>query len=54
MKLLLLRPLSAGKLLTTGGTMWVCVVACAFVFGWRDAAGFVRRIIVHEMLGALR
>ncbi|GHD03676.1 hypothetical protein GCM10007320_64000 [Pseudorhodoferax aquiterrae] len=51
MKLLLLL-LSAGKLgklLTTGGTMLVSVVAYAFVFGWRYAAGFVALIFVHEM-----
>lgn len=51
MKLLLLL-LSAGKLgklLTTGGTMLVSVVAYAFVFGWRYAAGFVGLIFVHEM-----
>ena len=51
MKLLLLL-LSAGKLgklLTTGGTMLVSVVAYAFVFGWRYAAGFVALIFLHEM-----
>lgn len=51
MKLLLLL-LSAGKLgklLTTGGTMLMSVIAYAFVFGWPYAAGFVGLIFVHEM-----
>lgn len=51
MKLLLLL-LSAGKLgkvLTTGGTMLISVVAYAFVFGWWYAVGFVLLILVHEM-----
>jgi len=51
MKLLLLL-LSAGKLgklLVTGGSMLVSVVAYAFVYGWRYAAGFVGLIFVHEM-----
>lgn len=49
---LLLFLFSAGKLgkvLTTGGTMLVSVVAYAFVFGWRYAAGFVGLIFIHEM-----
>jgi Zn-dependent protease len=51
MKLLLLL-LSAGKLgklLVTGGSMLVSVVAYAFVFGWRYAAGFVGLLFAHEM-----
>lgn len=51
MKLLLLL-LSAGKLgkvLLTGGSMLVSVIAYAFVFGWRYAAGFVGLLFVHEM-----
>jgi Zn-dependent protease len=47
--LLLLSAGKLGKLLTTGGTMLVSVVAYAFVFGWRYAAGFVGLIFVHEM-----
>ncbi|WP_213953578.1 site-2 protease family protein [Variovorax sp. dw_954] len=51
LKLLFLL-LSAGKLskvLLTGGSMLVSVIAYAFVFGWRYAAGFVGLIFVHEM-----
>ncbi|MCL1961557.1 MAG: site-2 protease family protein [Desulfovibrionaceae bacterium] len=51
MKLLLLL-LSAGKLsklLVMGGSMLVSVVAYAFIFGWRYAAGFVGLIFMHEM-----
>jgi len=47
--LLLLSAGKLGKLLTTGGTMLLSVVAYAFVFGWRYAAGFVGLIFVHEM-----
>lgn len=38
-----------GKLLTTGSSMLVSVVAYAWVFGWRYAAGFVGLLFVHEM-----
>lgn len=37
-----------GKLLTTGGTMLISVVAYAFVYGWRYAVGLVAMIFVHE------
>lgn len=51
MKLLLVL-LSAGKLgklLLSGGSMLVSVVAYAFVLGWPYAVGFVALILVHEM-----
>jgi Zn-dependent protease len=38
-----------GKLLVTGGTMLISVVAYAFFFGWWYAVGFVALIFVHEM-----
>jgi Zn-dependent protease len=47
--LLLLSGLKLGKLLTTGGTMLVSVVAYSFIFGWPYAAGFVILIFIHEM-----
>lgn len=47
--ILLLSGLKFGKLLTTGGTMLLSVVAYAFVFGWRYAAGFVVLLFIHEM-----
>ena len=34
-----LKFLKLGKLLTTGGTMLLSVVAYAFIYGWRYAAG---------------
>lgn len=52
MKSLLILLFSAGKLgkiFTTGGTMLLSVVAYAFVFGWRYAAGFVLLILCHEL-----
>ncbi|GAB3452223.1 hypothetical protein GCM10027321_00630 [Massilia terrae] len=52
MKSLLLLLFSAGKLgkvLTTGGTMLLSVVAYAFVYGWWYAAGFVALLFCHEM-----
>jgi len=51
MKLLLLlfSGLKFGKLLTTGGTMLLSVLAYSFVFGWWYAVGFVLLIFVHEM-----
>ena len=47
--LMLMTGLKLGKVLTTGGTMLISVVAYAFIFGWRYAAGFVALIFVHEM-----
>jgi Zn-dependent protease len=38
-----------GKVLTSGGTMLLSVVAYAFVFGWWYAVGFVALLFVHEM-----
>ena len=38
-----------GKVLVTGGSMLVSVVAYAFIFGWWYAVGFVALIFVHEM-----
>jgi Zn-dependent protease len=46
--LLLLSGAKFGKLLTTGGTMLLSLVAYALVFGWRYAAGFVALLFVHE------
>lgn len=49
---LLLTLLAAGKLgkvLFSGGTMLLSVIAYAFVFGWRYAAGFVGLLLVHEL-----
>ncbi|WP_197341693.1 site-2 protease family protein [Ralstonia solanacearum] len=47
--ILLFSGLKFGKLLTTGGTMLLSVVAYAFMFGWRYAVGFVVLLFVHEM-----
>jgi Zn-dependent protease len=47
--LLLLNGAKLGKVLTTGGTMLLSVVAYSFVFGWWYSAGFVALIFVHEM-----
>jgi Zn-dependent protease len=47
--LLLLGGLKLGKVLTTGGTMLISVVAYSFLFGWAYAAGFIVLIFVHEM-----
>lgn len=47
--LLLLSGAKLGKLLTTGGTMLLSIVAYAFVFGWKYAVGFVALLFVHEM-----
>lgn len=47
--LVLLSAGKLGKLLLSGGTMLLSVVAYAFVFGWRYAVGFVALIFVHEM-----
>jgi Zn-dependent protease len=38
-----------GKLFTTGGTMLLSIVAYAFAYGWRYAAGFVALLFCHEM-----
>ncbi|TFY96162.1 site-2 protease family protein [Ramlibacter humi] len=49
---LLLALLAAGKLgkvLLSGGSMLLSIVAYAFVFGWRYAVGFVGLIFVHEL-----
>ncbi len=49
---LLLTLLTAGKLgkvLLTGGTMLLSVIAYSWVFGWWYAVGFVLLIFVHEM-----
>jgi Zn-dependent protease len=47
--LLLLSGAKLGKLLTTGGTMLISVVAYSWIFGWRYALGFVVLLLVHEM-----
>lgn len=38
-----------GKLLTTGGSMFITMAVYAWVYGWPYAAGFVLLILVHEM-----
>lgn len=38
-----------GKMLGTGGTMLLSMLAYSWIFGWRYAAGFVLLIFVHEM-----
>jgi Zn-dependent protease len=47
--ILLFSGVKLGKLFTTGGTMLLSLVAYAWVYGWRYAAGFVLLIFVHEM-----
>jgi Zn-dependent protease len=47
--LLLLGAGKIGKLLTSGGTMLLSVIAYAFVYGWWYAAGFVALLFCHEM-----
>ena len=47
--LLLFGGLKLGKLAMTGGTMLVSLLAYAWIYGWRYAAGFVGLILVHEM-----
>ena len=47
--LVLLGGLKFGKVLLTGGTMALSIVAYAWVFGWWYAVGFVLLIFVHEM-----
>jgi Zn-dependent protease len=38
-----------GKMLGTGGTMLLSVLAYSWIFGWKYAAGFVLLIFIHEM-----
>jgi Zn-dependent protease len=38
-----------GKLLTTGGTMIVSMLAYSWIFGWPYAVGFVLLLFFHEM-----
>lgn len=38
-----------GKLLTTGSTMLISMVAYSWIFGWPYAVGFVLLIFFHEM-----
>ncbi len=38
-----------GKMLTTGGTMIISIVAYSWIFGWPYAVGFVLLIFCHEM-----
>jgi Zn-dependent protease len=47
--LLLLKGAKLGKLLVTGGSMLLSVLAYSLVFGWAYAAGFVLLIFCHEM-----
>lgn len=47
--LILLNAAKLGKILTTGGTMLLSVVAYSFLFGWPYAFGFVLLLFVHEM-----
>jgi Zn-dependent protease len=47
--LLLLKAGKLGKLLLTGGTMLLSVIAYSWIFGWPYAVGFVALIFAHEM-----
>jgi Zn-dependent protease len=47
--LLLLKAGKLGKVLLTGGTMLLSVLAYSWVFGWKFAVGLVALIFVHEM-----
>ncbi|MET0986739.1 MAG: site-2 protease family protein [Steroidobacteraceae bacterium] len=47
--LLLLQAGKLGKVLLTGGTMLLSVIAYSWVFGWWYAVGFVGLIFAHEM-----
>lgn len=38
-----------GKLLSSGGTMLLSMIAYSWIYGWRYAVGFVLLILVHEM-----
>jgi Zn-dependent protease len=46
---LLLSAGKLGKVLTTGGTMLLSVIAYSWIFGWWYAAGLVALIFAHEM-----
>ncbi|MDW6003740.1 site-2 protease family protein [Vibrio mangrovi] len=41
--------LKFGKLLTTGGTMLLSMLAYSWIFGWPYAVGFVLLLLVHEL-----
>jgi Zn-dependent protease len=47
--LLLLKAGKLGKILLSGGTMLLSVIAYSWIFGWWYAVGFVALIFVHEM-----
>ena len=47
--LLLLTGAKFGKILLTGGTMILSIIAYSWIFGWWYAIGFVLLIFVHEM-----
>src|SRR4029453_7120416 len=47
--LLLLKAGKLGKVLLSGGTMLLSVIAYSWIFGWWYAVGFVALIFVHEM-----
>lgn len=47
--LLLLSAGKLGKVLMTGGTMMLSVIAYSWIFGWWYAVGFVALIFAHEM-----
>jgi Zn-dependent protease len=47
--LLLLSAGKLGKVLITGGTMLLSVIAYSWIFGWWYAVGFVALIFAHEM-----
>lgn len=47
--LLLLSAGKLGKVLLTGGTMLISVIAYSWLFGWWYSVGFVGLIFVHEM-----
>jgi Zn-dependent protease len=47
--LLLLKAGKLGKILLTGGTMLLSVIAYSWIFGWGYAVGFVALLLAHEM-----
>jgi Zn-dependent protease len=47
--LLLLKAGKLGKVMLSGGTMLLSVIAYSWIFGWWYAVGFVGLIFVHEM-----
>ena len=47
--LLLLKAGKLGKVLLSGGSMLLSVIAYSWIFGWWYAIGFVALIFVHEM-----